>query len=364
MGGARVTRLGAAALPLLAILSFGAGVATTIAFAGETLGYDFQAYLAAADRLVDGQPLYDHTVDIAGSFAIFLYPPPFAVGFIPLALLPAGVGLWLWIAACVGMTVAAIMILPVRAPVRWAILLLAGLDWPVVYAIKLGQVGPLLLLLFAVGWRLIGSQSRLGGIGAAGALIKVQPALLFAWALLTGRWRTITTGLALGAGAVVLTLPLVGVTAWTDYFALLGRVSAPVTTPHNFTAGAVAFQAGMAEGPSGALQIAAVLVTLSIWVFAVRGRSAEVGYLATIVASQLFSPLLWDHYAVLLLLPVAWLLQARQWWAVAIPLVTSIPLLAITPPVAYPIVFFVCLIAPLLVRASGPITSQGAEASP
>ncbi len=355
-------RLAHAALRVLAVLSFGAGVATTVAFAGDTLGYDYQAYASAASRLIDGQPLYDSTVDVAGPFAIFLYPPPFAVGFIPLALLPAGVGLWVWIVGGVVMTVTAIAILPVRAPVRWAILLLAGLDWPVVYAIKLGQVGPLLLLLFAVGWRLIGSQAKLGGIGAAGALIKVQPALLFAWALLTGRWRTITTGVALGAGAVLLTLPLVGVTAWTDYFALLGRVSAPITTPHNFTVGAVAFQAGMAEGPSGALQIAAVLVTLMIWVVAVRRRSADVGYLATIVASQLLSPLLWDHYAVLLLLPVAWLLQARQWWAVAIPLATSIPLLAITPPVAYPMVFFVALIAPLLVRA--PQEAQGAGVSP
>lgn len=341
--------LAPAALRILAILSFGVGAATTVAFAGDTLGYDYQAYAAAAARLLHGQSLYDPTVDFAGSFAIFLYPPPFAVGFIPFAVLPSSAALWLWIAACVVMTVTAIAILPVRAPVRWAILLLAGLDWPVVYAIKLGQVGPLLLLLFAVGWRLIGSQAKLGGIGAAGALIKVQPALLFGWALLTGRRRMIATGLALGAGTVLLTVPLVGVTAWTDYFALLGRVSAPVTTPHNFTVGAVAFQAGMAEGPSGALQIAAVLITLSVWVVAVRRCSAEVGYLTTIVASQLLSPLLWDHYALLLLLPVAWLLQARQWWAVAIPLVTSIPLLAITPPVAYPIVFFVCLIAPLVV---------------
>ena len=38
--------------------------------------------------------------------------------------------------------------------VRWTVLLLAGIDWPVVYAVKLGQVGPLLLLLvFALGWR-------------------------------------------------------------------------------------------------------------------------------------------------------------------------------------------------------------------
>ena len=38
------------------------------------------------------------------------------------------------------------------------------------------------------------------------------------------------------------------------------------------------------------------------------------------MASQLLSPVLWDHYAMLLLLPVAWLIDRGQWWAVRVPL--------------------------------------------
>jgi hypothetical protein len=45
------------------------------------------------------------------------------------------------------MLLAAIWILPVPAGVRALTLLLAAVDWPVAYALKLGQVGPLLLLL-------------------------------------------------------------------------------------------------------------------------------------------------------------------------------------------------------------------------
>ena len=107
-------------------------------------------------------------MDVAGPFAIYLYPPPFAVVFIPLALFPDALGLWIWIVGCIAMTAAAIALLPVRRDVRWVVLLLAGLDWPVVYAIKLGQVGPLLLLVFAIGWRLLdpmpgsGSSARQG----------------------------------------------------------------------------------------------------------------------------------------------------------------------------------------------------------
>ncbi len=59
--------------------------------AGSTLGYDYHAYANAADRLLHGQPLYDSSVDVAGGFAIYLYPPPFVLLALPFALLPASV---------------------------------------------------------------------------------------------------------------------------------------------------------------------------------------------------------------------------------------------------------------------------------
>jgi NhaP-type Na+/H+ and K+/H+ antiporter len=71
-----------------------------------------------------------------------------------------------------------------------------------------------------------------------------------------------------------------------------------------------------------------------------------------VVASQLLSPILWDHYALLLLLPVAWLLDRGHRWAVAIPLATSVVLVGWIPPVVYPAAFFVTLVA-LLVNGRG-----------
>ena len=65
-----------------------------------------------------------------------------------------------------------------------------------------------------------------------------------------------------------------------------------------------------------------MLVVAAVILAALRAR-ADASLLVAIVASQLLSPVLWDHYAMLLLLPVAWLLERRQWWAVLIPLVTS-----------------------------------------
>ncbi len=44
------------------------------------------------------------------------------------------------------------------------------ISWPVLYSIKLGQVGPILLLLFAIGWRWLDRPVALGLSMAAGAL--------------------------------------------------------------------------------------------------------------------------------------------------------------------------------------------------
>jgi hypothetical protein len=95
-------------------------------------------------------------------------------------------------------------------------------------------------------------------------------------------------------------------------------------------------------------------------VVAARRATAEASYLVTVVASQLLSPVLWNHYAMVLLLPVAYLLAAGRWWAIAIPLVTATPLIALTPLVAYPAVFWVTLLAVLLVGVRARVSEAGA----
>ncbi len=77
------------------------------------------------------------------------------------------------------------------------------------------------------------------------------------------------------------------------------------------------------------------------------GRPRRPSYLVAVIASQLLSPILWDHYAMLLLLPVAYLCAAGRWWAVLIPLATAVPLIGITPAVVYPLAFAVALGATL-----------------
>jgi alpha-1,2-mannosyltransferase len=312
-----------------------------------TLGYDYRAYDLAVDRLFSGQPLYDATATEFGPFGLFFYPPPFALLVVPVAALPIDVAIWTWTFLLIAATVAAIALLPVSRPTQVVLLLLAALSWPLVYSIKLGQVGPIVVLLFAMGWRWLDRPIPLGVSVGLGTVIKLQPALLIGWAALTGRRRAAVVAVVVVAALAALATIITGPQAWLDEASLLSRVSRPIETPHAFGVGRLAFEAGASFEVATArhwayLALVALVVAFTVW----RG-SAVASYLSVAVATQFLSPVLWDHYAVVLLLPVAWLIDRRRWWAAVIPLATSTPLtlLGVGVPALYPIGFWVTLLA-------------------
>ena len=361
-------RLLAAALPVVAVVALIVVVLAAVVSSASagTLGYDFLAYDIAVRRALGGGSLYDPSLLFMGPSGLYFYPPPFVLLAMPIALLNPAIAAWAWTLTLFAAFVSGVALLPVDRRIRWAILLLGAISWPLVYAIKLGQVGPILFLTFAVGWRWIDRPWRLGGAIAIGTAIKLQPALLFAWALVTGRRRAVVAGLVLLGILALLATMVAGPSAWLDQATLLARVSRPIDTPHNFTPGAIAFAYGAPEALAWAIQIANwVLVGVILVIATMRCRPAA-SYLAVVVASQLASPVLWDHYALILLLPVARLLSVGQRWAVLIPLSTSVLLLDLTPAIAYPIAFWVALIAVVregwrptgALRAARPWASQ------
>jgi alpha-1,2-mannosyltransferase len=362
MGTADLGRLGRAALPIVAILSLVVGLVVGLAGAGDTLGFDFLAYHQAAVRLLDGQPLYDMSYQQTGGFGLFYYPPTFAPLIVAFGWLSPEAAVRLWAGLLVAASLLAIAILPVSRTVRWWILLLAGLSFPYIYAVKLGQVGPVLLLTTAIGWRWLDEPIRLGASAAIGTAVKLQPGLLLVWALLTRRFRAVAVGAAVLLALAVLATLLAGADAWGDFLTLVRAVSDPITTPHNFTPGAVAYQLGLSPAAAGLLQTASTIAALVLLLGAIRWAVPEASYLAAVVVSQLISPILWDHYAVLLLLPVAYLLAAGRWWALVIPLVTAWPLVGLTPPILYPLAFWGTLIATITVGWQSSRASSAALA--
>jgi hypothetical protein len=361
LGVARLTqrwsRPGAAGLlvPAGALALLGVTVTLFLILGGGILGYDFEAYAGAARRIVAGERLYDPGVSVAGGFGVYLYPPPFALAVVPLLALPDELARVVWAVAMAGCFALGAAMLPVRRDLRWSVVALGALNWPLLYSIRLGQVGPLLFLLFAAAWRWRDRAGPAAGAIAAGTLVKVQPAILILWAAVTGRRRAAWLA---GAGVVAVAAAataLTGLGVWPDYVALLGRVSSAAATPHNCSPGAVLYQAGAPEGAAAAAQWLSTTVAAAAVLLAWRYARAVASLQVTILASQLLTPLLWDHYAMLLLLPVAWLMERGRGWAAAIPLAGWIAMLPWTaafesggawlPAASVPLAFFVCLAA-------------------
>ena len=348
--GARLAAAARRLLPLVCVIVFLLTVGATLAVAGDTLGYDFRSYFDAASRVLAGHPLYDASAADTGVNGGFKYPPPFVLPVLPLALLPWQAAAWTWVGLSLIAFAAGTAVLPVRATVRWWVVLLAAVSFPFLYATKLGQVGSVLYLLFAIGWRWLDRPGVVGTTGALGALVKLQPGLVLVWAALTRQWRAVAVGGGVLVGVSVVAAVVLGPGAWMDFVSLPGRVSDPIVTPHNVAPGAVAYQAGLARDLAAMLQWISTLGALLAALIASLRLPRVASYLVVVVVSQLVSPIAWEHYAMLLLLPVAWLLDRGRWWAVVIPLLTSIALVGL-PPALYPISYWLTLAALLFVGA-------------
>lgn len=303
----------------------------TLSTASYTLGCDYLAYDGAARAWLAGRTPYDVTVASAGSCGTYQYPPPFLLLIAPLTLLQPAAATWVFIlgmALCIPL---AVLAMPVPAPARLVTLALAGTSWPVLFAIKVGAIGPLLLLLFALAWRWLDRPVRLAATTAIGAFAKVLPALLGVWMLLTGRYRAAAISVALAA-AVGLPWLLLQPSIWQDYLTVERTITATaISVGANFAPASLLYFRGVPEGWAQLGGVVHSVLVLALVVLAARRGSADASLIVAAVASQVVAPVLWDHYAVVLFLPVAWLVARRQWWILIPAVVMNATLIGLFP---------------------------------
>jgi len=347
----------AAAVAVLIVIVAAAYLAFGLLTARNSLGCDFLAYHRAAQRLLTGTPIYDLSIVRTGECGIYQYPPPFVLLALPFSLLGFEVGRLAWIGFLVPCFLVGTALLPVRREIRGVVLLLGVVSWPFIFAVRIGQVGPILYLLFALGWRFLDRPGIVGAAAGLGTLVKLQPGLLLGWMVVRREWRALmaaVAAIALGAGVAAL----VGLGQWLDFATIVRRLSDALTVPANLSVGATAYQLGVGEQIATLLQLASAGLVVGLVALAAVRAPRDVGYLVAVVGSQLVSTILWDHYALILLLPVAWLLERRQWWAVVVPVSQAWVLLPVMPTAIYPLAFYAVLIGLLLVgwmRPAAPV---------
>ena len=302
-------------------------------------GYDFSAYWTAASNLLNGLPIY--AVDqLTGPYApqrqfLYLYPPPLAAAVTPLASLVPGdyrVAAWAW--AALGFLIVATSVFAVARSlglverVRSAtghgpwILLVAAFGFPpVVSELVLGNVHILLLGLLSVAWLGVRRGDRTGerwagiAVGLAAA-VKVFPALVILWFLLTGRRRAAAWSVIGGLAAVVVTLPITGIQPWLDFPAALLNLSAPSDTTD--TLAPTVWLASFVGFSFARLVVTVVALILLAW--SARRLPTRPSFALAVLLSLLIAPALYHHYLAITVLPFMLLLAepgAFRWLAVA-----------------------------------------------
>ncbi|MBI3745952.1 MAG: DUF2029 domain-containing protein [Chloroflexi bacterium] len=302
-------------------------------------GYDFSAYWSAAGNLLHGLPIYAAD-QLAGPYApqrqfLYLYPPPLAAAVTPLAVLFPGdyrAAAWVWAALGVAILVVGTLAMGrsigllerVRAATGlgpW-ILVIAVLSFPpVVGELVLGNVHILLFGLFAVAWLGIREGDRRGeawagiAVGVA-AVIKVFPAVVILWFLLTGRRRAAGWSVIGAVLAIVVALPLTGLQNWLDFPVALLNLSAPSDTtdtlaPTVWLAPVLGF---------GVARLVVTGTALAILAWSARRLPARRSFVVAVLLSVLIAPALYHHYLAILVLPFLLLLVedgALPWLALA-----------------------------------------------
>jgi alpha-1,2-mannosyltransferase len=353
-----------AAVAILAVVA--AYLAFGLMTASTTLGCDFLAYYNASVHWLQHAPIYDLGVAATGTCGTYQYPPPFVLLAAPFSFFGFDAGNWLWIAALIGAWAVGTAILPVRTTTRWMVLLLGAIGWPLIFGVRIGQVTPLLYLVFAVAWRSLDRPRPLGASIAIGALIKLQPGLIALWLVVNREWRALAFA-GITVAIVVAGAAAAGLWDWIGFVTLLRSLTNAVTIDTNMALGATLHSLGLGAGPAGVIQTMNTIVIVALVIAAGLWLPRTPGFLVAVLATQLVSPIVWSHYALLLLLPVAWLLDRRQWWAAVIPAIHVWILLPFVPNWTYAAAFYGTLVALWVVgshaRSDSELTSDPAPAT-
>ena len=172
----------------------------------------------------------------------------------------------------------------------------------------LGNVSVLLLLPLAAAWRWL--DRPLGSVAQALA-ISVRPMLgvLLIWQFLRRRWRAVAWTIGAGLVLIALSLPFVGIDGYRDYLTVLRNLSGLTGVEEQRPRSRALAQrsAPTSRSPSWpSCQLCAGIAAIGL---SLR-RDREIGFVVTATASLLLSPLLWDHYLAMLVLPAAFLAAA------------------------------------------------------
>ena len=277
--------------------------AWTILVAHRWAMQDFETVRRAGHDVIHGVSPYPPPDPAVIAHATRLvYPPLIAYLFAPFAVVPYHVAAAVYLMLSVAAIPLTLRVLRIR---DWRCYGVAFLWYPAVAGLGVGAIGPFLALLVALSWRYRDRTFVAAPLLALTMTLKLFLWPLGLWMLATRRWRAAAlTGLLTAAAFVLPFLPL-GMHVLRSYPSVL-RTLDEVFGPISFSTDAFLKAAGFSSTAASGVVVAlgAALVLAILWLGS-RPDGDRLALTAAVAAALLLSPIVWIHYFVLLLVPVA-----------------------------------------------------------
>jgi alpha-1,2-mannosyltransferase len=270
--------------------------------AGGLVAVDFQhAYWVAGSRVLHGTSPYVWTAAQVHAREVFVYPALAALMFAPFGLIPVGASEALFTGLCVAAALATLRALDVR---DWRVYGVALVWPPVVAAWQTANLTLLLGLGLALLWR-YRDRPAVAGITAA-VLISLKPFAwpVALWLLATRRHRA--AGIAVAAGLAINAVAW-GVLGSAEIARYLHLSSQATRAQEGLGYGLIALVMHLGGGRgigTAALVALSAAVAAATAVAGRRGHEREALTL-TVALTLIGSPLVWNHYLALLIVPLA-----------------------------------------------------------
>jgi hypothetical protein len=269
---------------------------------GAGVGNDLDVFLRASGKVLDGASPYAFHGD-----KTFAYPPFLAWLVAPFHALSGPVAGFIWTLLSLAMVALALWLLELR---DWRCYALAFVFLFTRSSVDLGTIEPILLLAVAAAWRW---RDRLpASAGAVGVAIVLKLFLwpLAVWLALTRRLRAAAASVALAAGLAAVSWAPIGFAGIGLYPGVLRRLASD-ESPSSYSFVALGVRAHLPLLAARILSVLVVLLLLAAASWVARDdrrtpRDRDVATLTLILAAAFAaSPIVWVHYFLLLLVPLA-----------------------------------------------------------
>src|SRR5262245_45212256 len=288
--------------------------------AAGLLAWDVRfAYLRAAETVLHGDSPYPALDDpILEDQKGYVYPPQLLLALVPFTPLPNGV-----VGVIVAAGLIALLLLTVRMlEIRDVRCYAAALLWvPSVSGVLLGNISIPLAFAAAVAWRYrdeVWKPAWALGLAISAKLL-MWPLLV--WMVAARRLRATVWALVIGGAVTFAAWAVIGFDGLTGYPDLLRRLS-DIQSDRRCSLVGMASTAGLGDPVGQALTVLVGGGLLAGCVLFARRSDDARSFTCALAATLALSPIVWLHYLVVLLVPVAiarprfsplWLLPVLLW---------------------------------------------------